>query len=71
MRKLVLALAAVAAFGLAIPVVSSPADAREVIIIKKKKAHKTHWDRGHHYGWNKKHHRYHSARHHGARVVVR
>ena len=68
MRKIVLALAAVAAFGLAIPVASSPADARDVIIIKKK----SHSDRGHHYGWHKKHHRHHhSDRRHGARVVIR
>jgi len=71
MRKIVLALAAVAAFGLAIPVASSPADARDVIIIKKKKSH-MHSDRGHHYGWHKKHHRHHhSDRRHGARVVIR
>jgi hypothetical protein len=70
MRKIVLALASVAAFGLAIPVVSSPADAREVVIIKKKRHH---WDRGHHYGWYKGRHygwdRHH--RRHGARVVIR
>ena len=37
MRKIVLALAALAAFGLAVPVVSTPAEARDVVIIKKKK----------------------------------
>ncbi len=70
MRKIVLALASVAALGLAIPVASSPADAREVVIIKK---NKTHWDRGHHYGWYKGHHYgwYKHDRDHGARVVVR
>jgi len=62
MRKIVLALASVAALGLALPVVSAPADAREVVIIKKKKKH---WNRGHHYGWYKKRH------HHGATVIVR
>jgi len=70
MRKIVLALASVAALGLAIPTVSSPADAREVVIIKKKKSH---WDRGHHYGWYKgRHYGWDNQhRHHGARVIVR
>ena len=66
MRKIVLALAAVAAFGLAVPVVTAPAEAahvKKVVVIKKKH----HWNRGHHYGWYKNHHH----RHHGARVVVR
>ena len=68
MRKIVLALAALAAFGLAVPVVSTPAEARDVVIIKKKKmkhhGHRGH--RGHHYGWQKK------KRHHrGATVIVR
>ena len=63
MRKIVLALASVAALGLALPVVSAPADARDVVIIKKKKKH---WDRGHHYGWYKK-----KRHHHGATVIVR
>jgi hypothetical protein len=70
MRKIVLAFASVAALGLAIPVVSAPADAREVVIIKKKKSH---WDRGHHYGWYKgRHYGWNNHhRHHGARVIVR
>ncbi len=42
MRKVILALSAVAALGLALPVVSNPASA-ETVVIKK--------DRGHHYGW--------------------
>jgi len=68
MRKIVLALAALAAVGLAVPVVSTPAEARDVVIIKKKKmkhhGHRGH--RGHHYGWQKK------KRHHrGATVIVR
>jgi len=59
MRKLLLTLAALAAFGIALPVVtSSPSDAREVVVIKKHR----HWDRGHHYGWH---------RHHRDAVVVR
>jgi hypothetical protein len=73
MRKLVLTLAAFAAFGLALPAMSSnPAEAREVIVIKKK--HRDHgrhygWYRGHHYGWTK-HHRHHH-RDHGATIIVR
>jgi hypothetical protein len=67
MRKIVLALAAVAAFGIAMPVVSAPAEAREVVIIKKKKKWRHHYNRGHHYGWykHKRHHR------HGATVIIR
>ena len=70
MRKIVLALASVAALGLALPVVSAPAEARDVVVIKKNK--------GHHYGWRnhraehvvvvKKRHRHHN---HGAAVIVR
>ena len=68
MRKIVLALAAVAAFGIAIPTfIANPAEAREVVIIKKK--HRDHgrhlgWYKGHHYGWYK-------HRRHGAHVIVR
>jgi hypothetical protein len=68
MRKIVLALAAVAAFGIAMPVVSTPAEAREVVIIKKKKKWKHHYNRGHHYGWYKNKHKRHR---HGATVIVR
>ena len=71
MRKIVLALAAVAAFGLALPVVAStPSDARDVVVIKKK-----HHDRGLHRGHYKKKiviregRRQH--RHSGARVIIR
>jgi hypothetical protein len=69
MRKLVIALAAVAAVGIALPTVTAtPADARDVVIIKKK--HRDHgrhlgWYKGKHYGWSKHH------RHHGTRVIVR
>jgi hypothetical protein len=38
MRKIVLALASVAALGLAIPAMTAPAEARDVVIIKKKLA---------------------------------
>ena len=75
MRKLVLALASVAALGLALPVVSAPAEARDVVVIKKKK-HRDHgrhygWHRGHHYGWDRG--RHYGHRHHrpGATVVIR
>ena len=73
MRRIVLALAAVAAFGLAVPVVAStPADARDVVIIKKK--HRDHgWHRGHHrkkiiVREGRRHHHHHR---HGARVIIR
>jgi hypothetical protein len=68
MRKLVIALAAVAAVGIALPTfASSPAEARDVVVIKKK--HRDHgrhlgWYKGKHYGWNK------HGRHH-TRVIVR
>ena len=42
MRKLVLTLAAAAAFGLAVPAVTSTPASAETMIIKK---------RGHHHGW--------------------
>ena len=42
MRKIVLTLAALAAFGVALPVVSNSASA-ETVVIKQ--------NRGHHYGW--------------------
>ena len=48
MRKIVLTLAALAAFGIALPVASNTASAETVII---KKSH-----RGRHYGW-RHHHR--------------
>lgn len=75
MRKILLSLAALAAFGLALPAVSNSANAREVVIIKKHR----HWDRGHHYGWDRGRHygwdrgRHYGWRHHhrGASVVIR
>jgi len=65
MRKVVFALAAIAAVGIAIPsFTTSPAEARQVVVVKKK----MHRDHGRHYGWYKhRHHRHH----HGARVIVR
>jgi Ni/Co efflux regulator RcnB len=66
MRKILLTLAALAAFGIALPVVSNTADAREVLIVKKHRHSERHWDRGHHYGWNNRHHH-----RHGAAVVIR
>ena len=39
MRRILLTLAALAAFGTALPVTSNTADAREVVIIKKHRDH--------------------------------
>ena len=69
MRKLVLTLAALAAFGIALPVASNTANA-ETVIIKK--------NSGHNHGWRKhraervvvvkkRHHRHHN---HGGTVGV-
>ncbi|MEW6452100.1 MAG: hypothetical protein AB1490_15700 [Pseudomonadota bacterium] len=73
MRKIVLALAAVAALGLALPMTSAPAEAKNWNRGHHYGWSKHHWDRGrhrgwyrgHHYGWNK--HRYHR----GPAVVIR
>ncbi len=78
MRKLAIALAAVAAIGIAIPTfAASPAEAHTVIVTKGKmtRDHDRHYgDRhyGHnHYGWNRNwqhrhrhHHHRHNHRHH-------
>ena len=77
MRKVLLSLAALAAFGLALPASSTSASA-ETVIIKK------HRDNGWHHGWRKRDrvvvrepHRPHGIgvregrRHHGVGVVVR
>jgi hypothetical protein len=76
MRKIVLTLAALAAFGIALPVATNSASA-ETVVIKQ--------NRGHHYGWRnhraervvvvKQRHRNHGVvhegrRHHGATVGV-
>ncbi len=75
MRKIVLALAAVAAFGLAVPVISAPAEAhtvKKVVVIKKKghmhRGHHHGYDRGRHYGWRNHGHHQHRS---GATVIVR
>lgn len=47
MRKFVLTIAALAAFGLTLPL-ASPASANEKVVIKT-------GDRGHHHGWNRSH----------------
>jgi Ni/Co efflux regulator RcnB len=67
MRKIVIALAALAAFGIAVPAATTSAEARDVVVIKKK--HRDHgrhlgWYRGHHYGWYK-------HRKPGAKVIIR
>jgi hypothetical protein len=68
MRKIILALAAVAAVGIAMPVVSNSANA-ETVVIKKSR---------HHHDWHPwRHHRErvvireHRRHHHGAAVIVR
>jgi hypothetical protein len=70
MRKIFLTLAALAAFGIVLPVAATEPASAETVIIKK--------NRGHHYGWRnhraervvivKKHRRHHN---HGAAVIVR
>jgi len=64
MRKILLTVAALAAFGIALPVATSSANAATVVI---KKDHRDN-------GWNHRHHRNHVVvrdhRHHGARVGV-
>jgi len=69
MRKILLSLAAFAALGLALPAVSNTADAREVVVIKKKNHH---WDHGRHYGWERgRHEGWRHHHHNGDRVVIR
>ena len=79
MRKIVLTLAALAAFGIALPVATTQSANAETVIIKKQ-------NRGHHYGWRNhraervvvvKQRRHHDRvvvregrRHHGATVGV-
>jgi hypothetical protein len=78
MRKTILTLAALAAFGIALPVATTQSADAATVVIKK--------DRGHHYGWRnhranrvvvvkKRHHREglvvrEGRRHHGATVGV-
>jgi len=64
MRKIIMTLAALAAFGIALPAATTSASA-ETVVIKK--------DRGHHYGW-RNHHRDRIVvreRHRDRRVIVR
>ena len=71
MRKILLTLAALAAFGLALPVTTGSASA-ETVIIKK-----GHRDYGRHEGWRHRHREKivvrekHRDRHHGVGVIVR
>ena len=73
MRKTLLTLAALAAFGIALPVASTQPANAETVVIKK--------DRGHHHGWRnhhrdrkvviikkKRHHHHHTT---GASVTIR
>jgi hypothetical protein len=71
MRKTVLTLAALAAFGFVLPVAATGSANAETVVIKK--------NHGHHYGWRnhraekvvivkKRHRDYHR---HGAAVVIR
>ena len=78
MRKIILTLAALAAFGIALPVATTESANAETVVIKQ--------NRGHHYGWRnhraervvivkKRHHREglvvrDGRRHHGATVGV-
>jgi hypothetical protein len=77
MRKIVLTFAALAAFGIALPVATTQSANAETVVIKQ--------NRGHHYGWRnhraervvvvKRHHREgvvfrEGRRHHGATVGV-
>ena len=50
MRKIILTLAALAAFGIALPAATTSASA-ETVVIKKDRGHHYGWTRGHHYGW--------------------
>jgi len=68
MKKIILALVAVAIVALGVPLASSTsADARHYRGHKKVIVIKRHHDRGRHYGWHKKRHHHHR----GASVVVR
>jgi hypothetical protein len=72
MRKAILILAAIAAIGFTLPVVST-AEAQDKVVIKS-------GDRGHHRGWHRGHrkvvvikrgNRHHHHHRRGARVIVR
>src|SRR3954453_11498227 len=75
MRKVVITLAALAAFGIALPAATISSANAETVIIKK-----SHRDHGHHYGWRNhrarpvvsgKKNRPSHHRPHGASVVIR
>ena len=61
MRKIVLTLAALAAFGIALPAATTQPASAETVVIKKDRGHHYGWTRGHHYGWRN---------HRAERVVV-
>ena len=63
MRKVVVILAALAAFGIALPAATISTANAETVIIKK-----GHRDHGHHYGWRNDH--YGWRNHRAERVVV-
>jgi len=78
MKKLILAAAAIAAFGLILPAVTSSADAQTLVVRSGHGPHR-HVDRGHrrnvvvapvrrNHGWHQPRREGH---HHGARVIVR
>lgn len=71
MRKLVLALAAFAALGLAVPVVSAPAEAQTVVV--KKKSGDRGWHRGHRKVTviKSSSRRAHSHRAHATKVIIK
>jgi hypothetical protein len=56
MRKLFIALSAIAAVGIAMPAMSGTAHAEKIVIKKG--------DRGHHYGWRHHHH-------HHTKIIIR
>jgi hypothetical protein len=51
MRKIILTLAALAAFGIALPAATTQSAYAETVVIKKDRGHHYGWNRGHHYGW--------------------
>jgi hypothetical protein len=73
MRRLVLALTGVAALATALPIASQPAQAREVVVIKRHHGPHYGWWHRHHYdrdwAWRHRHRDY--RYHYGAAVIVR
>ncbi|MET0868654.1 MAG: hypothetical protein ABWY35_11160 [Pseudorhodoplanes sp.] len=78
MKKLILAAAAIAAFGLILPVATPSAEAQTMVVRSGHGPHR-HVDRGHrrnvvvapvrrNHGW---HHRHREGRNNGLRVIVR